>query len=178
MSQVSASLDVDKPVGYYYAMNQESPKGFPSSSSFSDLSVFSLANMEKNRLLIIIVSLVAVIILLLIITLGGTGFISSTVSDTLNFTADTITDLGIKGLQIFNGGVHDLTGLIMPISTKPVVKPATNMNQVVASDPSLNSNWCLIGESNSKRACVPLSNNNTKCLSGHIFPTLENCLVP
>jgi len=38
-------------------------------------------------------------------------------------------------------------------------------------------NWCLVGEFNKKRGCVPVA-DETKCLSGQVFPNQAMCLNP
>ena len=52
-------------------------------------------------------------------------------------------------------------------SSNPIQKP-------ISSD---KSNWCLVGEFQNKRGCVPVTESD-KCLSGQIFPNQAICLNP
>lgn len=164
-------------------------------------------DLDKSGLWNIILVLSIVLIVMVLVIFGGMAFLGGTVGETLNFIADTIAVLGTKLLQIFNGVVHELTSFMLPkgsqtTNTEPSTQilPVTMPTPLISSNPSSNvnnvqpndsvattttgatptaassSNWCLVGEFNSKRSCVQIENSQ-KCLSGLIFPTLDNCLV-
>lgn len=180
-------------------------------------SVITGTGIDKGWLWVIIIVLVLSIVLAIFISLGGINFLGTTVGDTLNFVADTVTDLGTQALLIFNGGVHDITQFILPVSSgskdstassmslpalpTPAPTPATIMPIATQTQPSppttdannvqpspstmpiqaplssLKSDWCLVGEFNSRRSCVQVANSQ-QCQSGQLFPTLDNCLIP
>jgi hypothetical protein len=52
-------------------------------------------------------------------------------------------------------------------SSNPIQKP-------ISAD---KSSWCLVGEYQNKRGCVPVTESD-KCLSGQIFPNQAMCLNP
>jgi len=178
----------------------------------------NLIDIDKKWLIIIIVALV---IFLLFALLGGLNFIGMTIGDTLNFMADTVTDLGTQGLNIMDGGVHDVTKFILPVSAQPInnspqpqptaasspvptttvpignaqtpsqpIMPVTNQpisqppsqqtsNNIQPSNPpsTLANNWCVVGQTNGHNSCVQVSNSQ-QCMSGLLFPSLDNCLIP
>lgn len=186
----------------------------PSATTPSAVS-FSVPNWNPGDLWTLVVFLFVIILLLLLFIFGGLQFFGMTFADVLNFVADTITDLGIQGLKIFDNSVHDVTRFVLPVSTQdyqlknhnrgddtsksntppppppesnqsiPATAP-TQINQVQPSQVPLATasptvanaaNWCYVGQSNGKRSCVPVP-DASKCLSGQVFPTLDNCFVP
>jgi len=193
------------------------------SNTPNNVKNFMETSLDKNFLFLIIGFLVIVIIIILFVIFGGVNFLGATVGDSINFIADTITDLGTQGLNIMDGSVHDITKFIlpvseqpnssnsvvqptavsspvpttsiptgnvktpspsppiMPIATQPIPQPPSqqNPNNVQPSNPpsTLASNWCVVGQTNGVNACVPVSNSQ-QCMSGLVFPTLENCLIP
>ena len=56
-------------------------------------------------------------------------------------------------------------------------KPDNSSNSIQKPITSDKSNWCLIGEYQNKRGCVPVTESD-KCLSGQIFPNQAMCLNP
>jgi len=58
------------------------------------------------------------------------------------------------------------------------VPPSTSASSIQTSIPSANkAQWCLVGEYNERRGCVAID-QNTKCMSGQVFPTQNACLNP
>lgn len=67
---------------------------------------------------------------------------------------------------------------VMPVSTPMSLTPPDQKTNPVPATTALDasSSWCFVGESNNKRSCVAV-NDPQKCLSGKVFPTLENCWI-
>ena len=62
-----------------------------------------------------------------------------------------------------------------PYPTEP--QPDSTENPIQNPISSNKMNWCLVGEFNKKRGCVPVDDQN-KCLSGQVFPNQAMCLNP
>jgi len=56
-------------------------------------------------------------------------------------------------------------------------QPDSTENPIQNPISSNKMNWCLVGEFNKKRGCVPVA-DETKCLSGQVFPNQAMCLNP
>jgi hypothetical protein len=112
-------------------------------------------------------------------------------------TADVAANVAKGGVDIADGVAHSIGDLLKggPGAT-PDAKPdlATSVNQ--GPSPKYNQaapdttaspiqqpitaakqNWCLVGEMNSQRGCISVSDAN-KCMSGQVYPTQEMCLNP
>lgn len=64
-----------------------------------------------------------------------------------------------------------------PSVEKPVA-PSTAASSVQTSIPaSSKAQWCLVGEYNERRGCVAID-QNTRCMSGQVFPTQNACMNP
>lgn len=58
------------------------------------------------------------------------------------------------------------------------VAPSNASSPVQTSIPAVNKGqWCLVGEYNERRGCVAID-QNTKCMSGQVFPTQNACMNP
>ena len=58
------------------------------------------------------------------------------------------------------------------------VSPSTSASPVQTSIPaSSKAQWCLVGEYNERRGCVAID-QNTRCMSGQVFPTQNACMNP
>jgi|LauGreSBDMM110SN_4_FD.fasta_scaffold20912_2 hypothetical protein len=125
--------------------------------------------------------------------LAVTGYSTGAV---LNKTADIVGDTAKETIDIAEDAVQNVGNLLMK-SGDPSQKKSTELHQAVQEhkqrpndpepDESENSiqkpissskyNWCLVGEYQNKRGCVPITESD-KCLSGHVFPTQKMCLNP
>ena len=56
-------------------------------------------------------------------------------------------------------------------------QPDAPENTIQKPITSAKYNWCLVGEYQNKRGCMPITESD-KCLSGHVFPTQKMCLNP
>jgi hypothetical protein len=117
----------------------------------------------------------------------------------LNKTADVVGDTAKETIDIAEDAVHNVGNLLIKSSEKskqnssesPELHKAIQENKNRPNEPepdeSENSiqkpissskyNWCLVGEYQNKRGCVPITESD-KCLSGHVFPTQKMCLNP
>jgi hypothetical protein len=55
--------------------------------------------------------------------------------------------------------------------------PDNSSNSIQKPISADKSSWCLVGEYQNKRGCVPVTESD-KCLSGQIFPNQAMCLNP
>ena len=114
----------------------------------------------------------------------------------LNTTADVVSTTAKTGIDIATGTIHSV-GNILKDSSQNAVDPnakknfdnALNVSNVQAGIPesdASNSNiqapigktqWCLAGEFKGRRGCVEID-EDTKCMSGQIFPSQHQCLNP
>lgn len=63
-------------------------------------------------------------------------------------------------------------------SKQTEVAPSSAASPVQTSIPATNkTSWCLAGEYNERRGCVAID-QNTRCMSGQVFPTQNACLNP
>ena len=56
-------------------------------------------------------------------------------------------------------------------------EPDAPENTIQKPITSTKYNWCLVGEYQNKRGCMPVTESD-KCLSGQVFPTQKMCLNP
>ena len=127
------------------------------------------------------------------------GYSTGTV---INTTSDTVSDVAKTSIDIAEGSVQNIGNLLIsasgetekpekiekpksleetvqknvkPPSSEPIPDNSTNpIQKPISSD---KSNWCLVGEYQNKRGCVPVTESD-KCLSGQIFPNQAMCLNP
>lgn len=131
-----------------------------------------------------------------------TGYSTGSV---INTTADVVADTAKETIDIAEGAVQNVGNLLMEAGTegkseilnktvqqkekkKPSHSPhAESAEQGPQPDAPENTiqkpitsakyNWCLVGEYQNKRGCMPITESD-KCLSGHVFPTQKMCLNP
>ena len=116
----------------------------------------------------------------------------------INTTADVVSTTAKTGIDIASGTVHSV-GNILKDSSKGALDPSSkihfdtvlnssDMKSGLPNEDSSNSNiqspsvvgksqWCLAGEYNGRRGCVEIG-QDTKCMSGQIFPSQHQCLNP
>ena len=122
-----------------------------------------------------------------------------TTGSILNKTADVVGDVAKTGVDIAEGSVQSVGTILKDASRAHVDSRATNsLDNVlnvstaqVAGQPaptpgenpiqkpisSGKSGWCLVGEYEGKRGCISV-NDYDKCLSGQVYPTQDQCLLP
>jgi hypothetical protein len=121
------------------------------------------------------------------------GYTTGTV---LNATADVVSDTAKTGIDIASGTIQSV-GNILKDSSENAINPdakkqfddALNVSNLKKGIPNMdvsNSNiqksnkktqWCLAGEFKGRRGCVEID-EETKCMSGQIFPSQHQCLNP
>lgn len=121
------------------------------------------------------------------------GYTTGTV---INTTADVVSETAKTGIDIAAGSIQSV-GNILKDSSKNVVDPSTkrrfdnalNISNIQGSVPDADSTtsniqtpigktqWCLAGEFKGRRGCVEID-QDTKCMSGQIFPSQHQCLNP
>ena len=126
--------------------------------------------------------------------LKALGYSSGTI---LNTSADTVSDVAKTSIDIAEGSIQNIGNLLIassgdnPLQKGTLEDSVTKNNSLKYNDPkpddSSNSiqkpitsdknNWCLVGEFENKRGCVPVTDSD-KCLSGQIFPNQAMCLNP
>lgn len=117
--------------------------------------------------------------------------------ETLNQTADVASDTVKTGVDVAEGVVQSVGNILIDASEeadpsgrlKNDLERSSNISSVnepkkdSTESPIQNSisagkqNWCLIGEYQNKRGCVPVTESD-KCLSGQVFPNQQMCLNP
>ena len=119
----------------------------------------------------------------------------------INTSADTISDVAKTSIDIAEGSVKNIGNLLISSSGEPPKtsseppktlehsvqkdnklkynepKPDDSSNTIQKPITSEKSNWCLVGEFQNKRGCVPIAESD-KCLSGQVFPNQAMCLNP
>jgi hypothetical protein len=123
-----------------------------------------------------------------------------TTGSILNKTADVVGDVAKTGVDIAEGSVQSVGTILKDASRTHVDSKATNsldnvlnvsIAQSAAGQPaptpgenpiqkpisSGKSGWCLVGEYEGKRGCISV-NDYDKCLSGQVYPTQDQCLLP
>ena len=125
-----------------------------------------------------------------------------TTGSILNKTADVVGDVAKTSVDIAEGSVQSVGTILKDASRAHVDSRATNsldnVLNVSSSAPapaqgqptptpgenpiqkpiaSGKSGWCLVGEYEGKRGCISV-NDYDKCLSGQVYPTQDQCLLP
>ena len=124
--------------------------------------------------------------------LNALGYQTGTLIDN---TADVAATLAKGGVDIADGVAHSIGDLLKggPNATPTPPNLAISVNEgppkyneavpdntaspIQQPITSTKQNWCLVGEMNSQRGCVSVS-DATKCMSGQVYPTQEMCLNP
>lgn len=123
------------------------------------------------------------------------GYTTGTV---LNKTADIVSDTTKAGIDIAEGTVQNVGDLLISASSGGMnVDSKTQLDSAInnsnknynAPEPDTTENpiqnpiakgkggWCLIGEYENRRGCIEVS-DDSKCMSGQVFPTQKMCLNP
>jgi hypothetical protein len=140
------------------------------------------------------------------------GLFGYTTGSVINKSADVAGSAARFGLDIAQGAVQDVGGLIKNTSTPYVndftktaldsvltprhdvsyvgeykvglpppqqkqARPDTTESPIQKPIAASKSNWCLVGEFKGSRGCVEVQ-DQSKCLSGQIFPSQKQCLNP
>jgi len=123
-----------------------------------------------------------------------------TTGSIINKTADVVGDVTKTGVDIAEGSVQSVGNILKDASRPNVDLKATssldsalNVNMAASAQtqpsptPGENpiqkpitsgkSGWCLVGEYEGKRGCISV-NDYDKCLSGQVYPTQDQCLLP
>ena len=114
----------------------------------------------------------------------------------INTTADVASDTARAGIDVAEGAVQSVGNLLMSASKNGVdtrsldaalniskSKTMNDPNEDTTANPIQNpisSNkigWCLVGEVGSRRGCI-MVDDESKCMSGQIFPSKKMCLNP
>ena len=117
-----------------------------------------------------------------------TGYSTGSV---INKTADVVSDTAKETIDIAEGAVQNVGNLLMDTGKKGKRKTPLIANKPTTTEPepdapentiqkpisSTKYNWCLVGEYQNKRGCMPITESD-KCLSGQVFPTQKMCLNP
>lgn len=125
-----------------------------------------------------------------------TGYSTGSV---INKTADVVSDTAKETIDIAEGAVQNVGDLLMDAGKKGKSNvlnnvsqpgnrpPRSHVNREPEPDAPENTiqkpissnkyNWCLVGEYQNKRGCMPITESD-KCLSGQVFPTQKMCLNP
>jgi len=117
-----------------------------------------------------------------------TGYSTGSV---INKTADVVSDTAKETIDIAEGAVQNVGNLLMDTGKKGKRKTPSIANKPTTTEPepdapentiqkpisSTKYNWCLVGEYQNKRGCMPITESD-KCLSGQVFPTQKMCLNP
>jgi len=61
--------------------------------------------------------------------------------------------------------------------SQPIPTPDNSTNPIQNPITASKNSWCLVGEYQSKRGCISV-NDDSKCMSGQIFPDQQACLNP
>jgi hypothetical protein len=121
-----------------------------------------------------------------------------TTGSIINKTADVVGDVAKTGVDIAEGSVQSV-GTILRDASRPNVDSratnsldnALNVQSTSAGEPaptpsenpiqkpitSGKSGWCLVGEYEGKRGCISV-NDYDKCLSGQVYASKDQCLLP
>lgn len=130
-------------------------------------------------------------IIIQILSLFGytTGAVINTTADVVSETAKTGIDIASGSIQSVGNILKDSSKNAVDLNTKKQFDNALNISNIKGSVPELdasNSNiqapigktqWCLAGEFKGRRGCVEID-EETKCMSGQIFPSQHQCLNP
>jgi hypothetical protein len=109
----------------------------------------------------------------------------------VNTTSDVVTETGKTSLDIVNGTIHDVNNVIIDASQKNLSaaintgatnrlndpRPSSSLMPVQNPISSGKTQYCLVGEFQSKRGCIEVGSNDL-CLSGQLFSSKELCMNP
>jgi len=109
----------------------------------------------------------------------------------VNATSDVITETGKTSLDIVNGTIHSVNNVIIDASQKNLSsaintgalrrlnepQPSSSLMPVQNPISSGKTQYCLVGEFQSKRGCIEVGSNDL-CLSGQLFSSKELCMNP
>jgi hypothetical protein len=123
------------------------------------------------------------------------GYTAGTVIDK---STGIVTDVAKSGIDLTGDTIQSAAGLLKDASRGQVDATAVNQldRSINSSKPGTNQpvpdasvdpiqkpitagkvNWCLVGEYQGKRGCIEV-NDDSKCMSGQVFPTQNLCLNP
>jgi len=123
------------------------------------------------------------------------GYTAGTVLDK---SADVVGDVAKAGVDIAEGTVHSIGGILKNASKDNVddkakrqldkslnlsphlynsAEPDKSSNPIQNPISSTKISWCLVGEYQGKRGCIEIGDQD-KCLSGQVFPQQKMCLNP
>jgi len=77
--------------------------------------------------------------------------------------------------------ISPITTTSAPVTTipspAPILIPSSDSasSKIQAPITSNKTSWCLVGEDNGRRSCIDIQ-DETKCLSGQIYPSQQDCL--
>jgi hypothetical protein len=118
-------------------------------------------------------------------------------------TADITASASKTGIDIMNGSLHSIGGLLINanepttpkyykssidtvLNTSPLLRsqllppqpqPSPSENPIQKPISANKVDWCLVGEYMGKRGCVELAEGD-KCMSGQVFNSKEVCETP
>ena len=114
------------------------------------------------------------------ITIQVLGDTSYSTGKILNETADIVSDTAKGSIDIAEGAVQNVGNLLQSARSENrtnVPEHDNPENPIQKPISSSKYNWCLVGEYQNRRGCVPVTESD-KCLSNQIFPTQKMCLNP
>lgn len=113
-------------------------------------------------------------------------------------SADVVTSVGTAGVEIAGGTLNSVGDLLINASQGNInqnakdqldqslsgsgykfgqAQPDSTANPIQNPISSNKTQWCLVGEYQGRRGCIEVA-DQTKCLSGQIFPSQQMCLNP
>lgn len=113
-------------------------------------------------------------------------------------SADVVTSVGTAGVEIAGGTLNSVGDLLISASQGNInqqaknqldqslngsgyasrqAKPDSTANPIQNPISSNKTQWCLVGEYQGRRGCIEVA-DQTKCLSGQIFPSQQMCVNP
>ena len=156
------------------------------------LSLFGSVFQLVGNLFQSIVNLVKPLILRILSLFGyTTGAVINTTADIVGETTKTGIDVASGAVQSVGNLLKDGSKNLIDKNSKKHFDNALNLSTIKTSIPdadNTNSNiqtaigadkasWCLVGEHQGRRGCVEID-QDTKCMSGQIFPSQHQCLNP
>ena len=115
--------------------------------------------------------------------------------EAINVSAEFASDSIINGIELAEGAVKNVGDILIDASSNQgnsttslnsIEQEQRHLDEAVADSPentiqksitSSKQSWCLVGEYQNKRGCIPISESD-KCLSGNVFPNQQMCLNP
>jgi hypothetical protein len=117
----------------------------------------------------------------------------------LDKSTDVVTSTAKTGVDIAGGTLQSVSDLLINASQGNInsqskqqleqslqggnsynfgqVIPDSTMNPIQNPISAGKTNWCLVGEYQGKRGCIEVA-DQSKCLSGQIFPSQQMCMNP